>query len=38
MLNGDNADDGGGDDNSGDDGDDDLFKHVTPWSLCYNLI
>ena len=38
MLDGDNADDGGGDDNSGDDGDDDLFKHVTPWSLCYNLI
>jgi hypothetical protein len=37
MLNGDNADDGG-DDNSGDDGDDDLFKYVTPWSLCYNLI
>jgi hypothetical protein len=24
--------------NSGDDGDEDLFKHVTPWSLCYNLI
>ena len=38
MLNGDNADDGDGDDNSVDDGDDDLFKHVTPWSLCYNLI